>query len=96
MREAASPAKIKRVLENMPQAGLVDLFTHFVRLCSRKKVFGNRPLWEIVRTLEAQMQGTYKPAPNQSPMPRARSGNGTVAATQAAKEIAKNVTPEDR
>lgn len=83
MREAASPPKLKRILENMPKEGLVDLFTHFIRLCVRRKVFGDRSVSEIARTIETQTRGGPASSPNQSPMPRERAGD-MKAATDAA------------
>ena len=86
MREAASTPKLKRILENMPQAALVELFDHFIRVCMRRKVFGNKSVADVAKTIEQQALGKYRAAPNQSPMPKERRGVVNIIAKAAEEE----------
>lgn len=82
----ASIPKIKQLIKNTPKEGLADLLQCVVAECVKKKTFGQRPVFKIAETLEKQVKGTFKPAPNQSPMPKERS-DGAKQATEAAKQL---------
>lgn len=78
-----SVPKLKKIIKQMPKEGLVDLLTAVVTECVKKKVFGNRRVFQIAETIEAKALGLIKNSPNQSPMPSERSRDA-AAATQAA------------